>query len=113
MSDPSPAAKKYPASKNDWAPSPEFAGLLGIIALTLWLGFQVASQIAERGRLQAAWTAQEPQVQESLRQRQQLQGLAGDTAALAEGGNANAKQIVESMKEKGITMTAPGAAPAK
>jgi hypothetical protein len=39
--------------------------------------------------------------------RQQLQALAGQTAELANGGDAAAKDVVEEMRKQGFTLAPP------
>jgi hypothetical protein len=54
-------------------------------------------------------TAQEPTVQQSLKVRQQLDGVARGIARLAEEGDANAQAIIDDLRRQGITVNNPQA----
>jgi hypothetical protein len=57
--------------------------------------------LAEQQRLQ------EPTVQEAIKLRQKLEGLAGKTAQLAADGDEGAKAVVDQMKRQGIALSVP------
>ena len=58
----------------------------------------------ERGNLAAINAAQEPTIQEGAKMRQLLDSLAAKLARLAEGGNSNAKAIMEELRRRGVTV---------
>jgi hypothetical protein len=86
--------------------------LLLTLALVGWFGFQTVELIRERSLLKQIHTRQEAQVQQSAKLRKALDGLAGDTARLAEAGNANARLLVDELRKRNITIN-PNAAPVK
>jgi hypothetical protein len=80
-----------------------------IVAFFLTVAFQTYQLIREHSNLENAQTGQQNPLEQSVQMRQETEGLAGDIAALADKGNANAKQIVEGMRSQGITLRAPTA----
>jgi|PlaIllAssembly_1097288.scaffolds.fasta_scaffold3796124_1 hypothetical protein len=86
--------------------------LLLAVALVGWFAFQTAQLLHERSLLKQLRTNQETQVQQSVKVRSALDGLARDTAQLAEQGNANAKLLVDELRKRNITIN-PSAAPMK
>ena len=85
------------------APSPYLPLLLTLVAFTGFLGFQTAELVQNRGAIAQTHKAQEQAYAESNKLRQQLNQLAGRTAALAQQGDANAKAIVEAFARQGVT----------
>ena len=77
---------------------------LVVLAFFLLVAFQAVQLVRERGNLAAIRTAQEPTIQEGTKVRQTLESLASKTAKLAEGGNANAKTILEELRRQGVTV---------
>jgi hypothetical protein len=82
------------------------------VALVGWFGFQTVQLVNERSLLKQTHASQEAQVQQSAKLRTALDALAADTARLAEGGNANAKILVDELRKRNITIN-PNAVPAK
>ncbi|HEY3917940.1 MAG TPA: hypothetical protein VGL83_09100 [Stellaceae bacterium] len=78
-------------------------------AFFLATAFQTYELIREHANLQEAQAGQEAPLQQALQIRQETEALAGDTATLAAKGNANAKQVVEVMRQQGIALRAPQA----
>ena len=76
--------------------------LLVSVALAGWFAFQTVQLVKERSSLKQAETGQEAQVQQSMKLRSALDGLARDTAQLAERGNPNAKLLVEELRRRDI-----------
>lgn len=72
---------------------------IALVAATIQL-------VGERSRLTGLSAAQTVQVQEAVKFREQLQSLGAETARLADGGDAAAKKIVETMKQQGVALTA-------
>jgi hypothetical protein len=77
-----------------------------VVAFVIMVAFQTVQLVRERGHLGDLKLAQEPTVQEGLKLRQQLDSLGAKTAALADGGNANAKAIVEELRRNNIIVKA-------
>ncbi len=75
-----------------------------IVAFFAMTAFQAVQLTHERSRLADLKVAQEPAMQEGMKLRQQLESLSAKTAQLAEGGNANAKAIVEEFRRQGVTL---------
>ena len=86
--------------------------LLGL-AVLLWFGYQTIQLSGERGTLQQTHAQQEPMLQNASKMRAQLDALAAATQKLADGGNQNAKLIVEELKKRGVSINAnpPAATP--
>ena len=80
--------------------------LLGLLALLSWLCFQAWMLGNERSALQAAHQGQQQTVENAGKLRASLDGLAADTKALADTGNANAALLVAELKKRGITINA-------
>jgi hypothetical protein len=79
---------------------------LVVVAFFIMTAFQTVQLVRERGHLGDIRLAQEPTVQEAAKLRQQLDSLGAKTAALADGGNANAKAIVEELRRNNIIVKA-------
>jgi hypothetical protein len=71
------------------------------------MAFEAGYTIHDRDGLAEQQRLQEPAMQEAVKLRQKLEGLAGRTAQLAADGDEGAKAIVDQMKRQGITMTPP------
>jgi ABC-type polar amino acid transport system ATPase subunit len=80
------------------------------IAFFLTVAFQTYELFREHANLENAQAGQQAPLEQAVQTRQETEGLAGDVAALADKGNANAKQIVEGMRQQGITLRTPQAA---
>ena len=96
--------------------------LLVVVALFLLVAFQTVGLFRDHDTLIAVRASQETTVQEGTKLRQQLGAIAGQTAELANNGDAVAKDVVEAMRKQGLTLSppnapaapgAPAAAPAK
>ena len=79
--------------------------ILGLV-LAAWFGFQAVQLRAERSAMTDLIANQEKQVKESKKLRDSLDVIARGTAQLADGGNPNAKLIVDELKKRGITISA-------
>ncbi len=94
--------------------------ILGAMLL-VWFGFQAIQLRAERDIIHNALKTQNKQIEESKKLRDSFFAIAHGAEVLADGGNANARLVVDGLKKRGITVTpnppAPGgaapAAPAK
>jgi type II secretory pathway component PulJ len=75
------------------------------------LAFQTSQLYRDRTSLQQAKGAQQQAFEESRTLRAQLDGVAADTARLAQQGNANAQRVVEELRKRGITINPQASAP--
>lgn len=85
--------------------------LLLTITSLAWFLFQATQLLAERNTLQQSREAQQAQVQQSQKLRDSLDGLASDTARLAEQGNRNAKLVVDELRKRGVTINTAATPP--
>jgi F0F1-type ATP synthase membrane subunit b/b' len=90
--------------------SPFVPMLLLAGAVLILLVFQTTQLYRDRDSLRELKESQEKPLEEAQRLRQQLDGVAADTARLAEKGNANAKLVVEELRKRGITINPNAAA---
>lgn len=77
------------------------------VALTLFLSFHVQQVLREQANLKQVFAAQEQPLAQAKDMQQRLDRLAVGTLRLAEGGNENAKALVERLKQAGVTITPP------
>ena len=95
------------------APRSAFAPLLlASLALLGWMAFQAQQQYAERQILQSAYASQQQTVDNAGKLRASLDVLAADTQRLADGGNPNARALVEELKKRGVTINSANTPPA-
>ena len=85
--------------------------LLVVVTLLTLLGFQATQLYNDRDNLQQMREGQDQPFTEAQNLRKQLDGVAADTARLAEQGNANAKSVIDELAKRGITIN-PDAKPA-
>lgn len=80
-----------------------------IVAVSFFvlMAFETGYAIHDRDGLAEQARLQEPAVQEAIKLRQKLEGLAGKTAQLAADGDEGAKAVVDQMKRQGIALSAP------
>jgi predicted AAA+ superfamily ATPase len=76
-------------------------------ALVASSGFQTWSLIEERGALAKVKEQQTAPLENVAKIEKQLDALAGGTATMAEGGNANARAIVAEFQARGVTISKP------
>ena len=83
---------------------------LALLTAALFIGLvAIAVQlVGERTRLVELRETQAPQVQQSKKFREQLQALGTETAQLADNGDVSAQRIVETMRQQGVILKAPG-----
>ena len=81
--------------------------LLMLVAILLQNGYQTWQTLGEHDRLRSRIAAQEPTVQDAQKVRSQLLAIAGQTAVLAEAGNANAQKLIERLRAQGVTIRPP------
>lgn len=112
-----PATRPAPVVAVPAAPSLFVPMLLASLAVLGWFGFQATQLVKERDALQGAYASQQQTVDNSAKLRASLDAIAADTQRLADGGNANAKLLVDELRKRGITIsttattTAPAAKP--
>lgn len=85
--------------------------LLLLGAILLQNGYQTYQILDDGDRLRGRISAQEAAVQDAQKVRAQLLSIAGQTAALADAGNANAHLLIERLQAQGVTIRAPGQNP--
>jgi hypothetical protein len=87
--------------------------IVTLVAFVGFLGFQTNQILSARSAIATENENQTGPLAESQKVRDQLQRIAGNTAELANKGNANAKQIVAEFAKQGITLSPPktGATP--
>jgi glutaminase len=85
-----------------------------ILALAFFLAtaFQSFQLLREYSNLEGAVAAQQPSYEQAIQISEETEGFAGEVAVLADKGNANAKQVIEQMRQQGINMRAPQVPPA-
>jgi hypothetical protein len=79
------------------------------VAFFLTVAFQTYELIAQHSNLIVARDGQEAPLEQAVQVREDTEALAGETAALADKGNANARQVVDAMRQQGIALRAPQA----
>jgi regulatory protein YycI of two-component signal transduction system YycFG len=89
------------------------AWAVGLLALGFFLAvlFQAVQLVRERISLAAVYTNQETAVQDTLKLRAEVNALAGDTAQLAQSGDAAAKQVVDQLAAQNVTLHPPATVP--
>ena len=76
--------------------------LLLAVAVLAFLAFQALQLHRVHGSLAAKKAGQEERIEQAQGLRKQFDAVATDTARLAEGGNANAKRIIDELRKRGI-----------
>ena len=90
----------------------ELAVALVTLAFLVAVAFQTSQLVRERSNMVAIFTNQETPMQETLGLRQKVNQLAGDTAQLAQSGDAAAKQVVDDLGRQHVVLKPPVAPPA-
>lgn len=104
------AQMQSPASQHGH--SPFLPLLLLSAALVSWFTFQAFQLVNERQQLVAVRAGQDAQVDAAAKVRASLDTVAAATARLADGGNVNARILVEELRKRGITINpTPPASP--
>lgn len=86
--------------------TPGLGVLLGLIALCILLGANLAQVVATHGSLQQVLLRQKENEPTIAKIDGQLDALASGTQRLAAGGNANAAKIIATLAENGIQVKA-------
>jgi hypothetical protein len=84
---------------------------LVVASIFLMVLFQTVQLVREEGALTQLKLSQESTVQESVKLRQQLETLAGNTAQLARDGDTAARSVVDDMRRQGVNLSPPAAKP--
>ena len=79
-------------------------------AVLLWVLFQSYSLFNERQALLAAAAQLAPQAETATKVRASIDSIAAGVKRLADGGNANARVIVDELARRGVTIN-PNSAP--
>lgn len=79
------------------------------LAFFIWTAFQTTALYAQRTSLATVRANQDQPLAELAKLQGAVEGLAGDTAKLAESGNATAKGIIEGFAKQGIKFSPPPA----
>lgn len=105
--------QRHAAGRPRAGPSAFIPLLILTLAVVAWSGFQLAQLLRERDALATARFNQERPMENAKKLRDALDALARQTQLLATKGNAGAKQIVDELKKRGITINpdAPSATP--
>jgi hypothetical protein len=79
------------------------------VAFLLAIAFQTLQLMRERSNLSNVYTGQEAAVQQTVKLRNTVDAFAGDTAKLAQAGDPQAKQVVDTLRSQNITLRPPAA----
>ena len=82
--------------------------ILGLVLLG-WFAFQAVQLRAERTVIAEAMTTQDKQVEESRKLRDSFYAIFHGAEVLGDGGDANAKAVIDNLKRRGINVTPPAA----
>lgn len=74
------------------------------MATASWSRFQTYQLVLEHEALKKLHANQEAPVQNAVKLRAQLDGIAADTQRLADPGNANAQAIVNELRRRGVSI---------
>ena len=74
------------------------------MATASWSRFQTYQLVLEHEALKKLHANQEAPVQNAVKLRVQLDGIAADTQRLADAGNANAQGIVNELRRRGVSI---------
>ncbi len=75
-----------------------------VAAFFLITAFQTERLVQEHGNLNAVRANQAISLEQANRVRGRFQLLAGETAKLAEAGNAGAKAVLDQLRAQGVTV---------
>jgi len=86
---------------------------LALLALSFFAAvlFQTVQLVRERVNYSTILLNQQAPLQSTLKLRDQINALANDTAALAQSGNAAAKQVVDDLARQHIALHPPTTPP--
>ncbi len=84
--------------------------ILGLV-MVAWFAFQAMQLRVERDAMVEVMAGQEKPLADSKKLRDALDALAKGTQQLADGGNTNARLIVDELKKRGVTINPAAAVP--
>lgn len=79
------------------------------VAFLAAIGFQTVQLLRDRSNLSNVYNGQENAVQQTIRLRNSVDAFAGDTAKLAQAGDPQAKQVVDTLRSQNISIRPPAA----
>ncbi len=100
-------------SGREGGPSLTIPVALLAVAFLAAIGFQTVQLLRDRSNLANVFAGQENAVEQTVRLRNSVDAFAGDTAKLAQAGDPQAKQVVDTLRSQNIAIrppTAPAAA---
>ena len=77
---------------------------IGLLTLVVWFGFQAIQLRKERENFATLNINQNTIYSNAEKMRTQLDTIAAELARLAQAGNQNAAQMVDALKQRGITI---------
>ena len=83
---------------------PLLAVLVLATAILLWVAFQAYALLGERENLMAGATQIASQVEAATKVRASIDSIAAGVKRLSEGGNPNARIIVDELARRGVTI---------
>lgn len=89
----------------------QWAIMLMSAALFLMVAFQTFILLQAGDNMVRVRANQEKPVEQGRELQKKVEDLAGRVAILAQGGNANAKAIVDAMARQGVQLKVPGSTP--
>jgi hypothetical protein len=100
--------EKFTASEGN---GPSLAVPVAILAVAFLaaIGFQTAQLLRDRSNLSNVYDGQEQAVQKTVQLRNSVDAFAGDTARLAQAGDPQAKQVVDTLRAQNIQLRPPAA----
>ena len=106
-------ARAARAGRDRLPPAPMSSAFIPLLLLAITvvaaMAFQTFQLLRERTQLAAANESLSPQHRAASAIRVSLDTLATGTAKLAAEGNANARTLVEELRQRGVTITPQGA----
>ena len=79
------------------------------VAFLAAIGVQTLELVRDRSNLSSVYAGQEAAVQQTLKLRDSVDAFAGDTAKLAQAGDPQAKQVVDTLRNQNISIRPPAA----
>lgn len=106
-----PGPQRIAAARSDRPATVFWPLLLVVLSGLIWMAFQMTAALNDRKALRDAYAQQQQTVDKSAQLRASLDALAADTHRLAEGGNPNARALVEELRRRGVTINPAGNPP--
>jgi hypothetical protein len=77
------------------------------VAFLAAIGFQTVQLLRDRSNLANVFKGQENAVAQTIQLRNSVDAFAGDTAKLAQAGDPQAKQVVDTLRSQNISIRPP------